>query len=269
MEDVAVSNGYNVFLCNSFRQPDKENNYIQALASKQVDGIIFASFSTACDSEVFSDLKKRGVAVVVFDAQIKDPDVDSVLFDNVKGAEMAVEYLLSLGHRNIAFLSGPINISSRNDRLEGYKKALTSAEIPINPDYIIIDKVSEENDYARNYEIESGFRMASKVLEQSPEVTAYFAINDMTALGALKAINARGLRVPEDISLMGFDDINLAEIANPPLSTIRQEKYKMGKVAAELLLSRIEGSDSPTPKHITIFSPELVIRQSCQPPKDR
>lgn len=268
VEDTAVSKGYNVFLCNTFREPEKENSYIQALASKQVDGIIFASMTF--NPEAILELRRRGVAIVAFDRRVNDQDVDAVLFDNVKGGEMAVKYLLSLGHRNIAFLSGKTDIFSRRDRLEGYKKALQDAEVAINHDYIAIDNFQEQENRDRNYEIEAGFRIANKLLDKSPEVTALFAVNDMTALGALKAIKSRGLRVPEDISLVGFDDINLAEITDPPLTTIRQPKYKMGKTSAELLISRLEEEKSGTSgqKHLLIFSPELVTRESCQQPKN-
>ena len=174
VEDAAVENDYNIFLCNSFRDPEKEKSYIRTLAGKQVDGIIFTSLTYS--QEMIKELRQRGVAMIAFDRRVSDEDVDSVLFDNVKGAEMAVEHLISLGHRLIAFLSGPTNISSRKDRLDGYQKALTDSGIPVNPAYIIIDEHHERESLNTNYEVEAGFRKANEFLNRFPEVTAIFAV---------------------------------------------------------------------------------------------
>lgn len=266
VEDVANAHGYNIFLCNSFRDPEKEKGYIRALASKQVDGIIFTSITYNVD--YIRELRNQGVAIVAFDRRINDNDVDSVLFDNFKGGEMAAEYLLGMGHKNIAFLSGPTNISSRSDRLEGYKNALKKAGIDINPLYIFLDDFMEEEGRDTNYEVEAGYRMALRVLEDHPEVTAIFAVNDMTAIGVLKAIREKRLKVPTDISLIGFDNIILADLIDPPLTTIKQPKYKMGKAAAELLISRLEGLSVTGPKHTLLFPPELVVRESVSPVTD-
>lgn len=264
VEDVANAHGYNIFLCNSFRNPEKEKGYIKTLASKQVDGIIFTSITYNVD--YIRELRSQGVAIVAFDRRINDNNVDSVLFDNLRGGEMAVEYLLGMGHKNIAFLSGPTNISSRSDRLEGYKNALKKAGI--EPLYIFLDDFMEEEGRDTNYEVEAGYRMALKVLEDHPEVTAIFAVNDMTAIGALKAIKEKGLKVPRDISLIGFDNIILADLIDPPLTTIKQPKYKMGKAAAELLISRLESLSITGPKHTLLFPPELVVRESVAPVTD-
>jgi LacI family transcriptional regulator len=262
VEDAAVENGYNIFLCNSFRDPAKEKSYIETLASKQVDGIIFASITH--NSESIRELRQRGVAIIAFDRRISDDDVDTVLFDNTKGGELAVENLLSLGHRRIAFVSGPTNVSSRSDRLEGYKLALTKYGIPVNHSYIIKDDCFEKENLDTNYEVEAGFRMTHELLDRSPEITAIFAVNDMTALGVLKALKARGLTVPDDLSLIGFDDIILAAITDPPLTTIAQPKYKMGRAAMELLISRLDGTKHHNPRQLMLFTPELVKRNSCR-----
>lgn len=262
VEDVAVANGYNIFLCNSFRNAEKENSYIRALAGRQVDGIIFASMTY--NPQAVQKLQKDGMSIVAFDRRIIDTEVDSVMFDNTKGAEMAVEHLLSLGHRKIAFLSGPLHISSRQERLEGYKKALKKHGLPLKPEYILQDNFEEKEGRDTSYEMEAGFRMAERLMQELPEVTGVFAVNDMTALGVLKSVKAKGLHVPRDLSLIGFDDIILAEMSDPPLTTIKQPKYEMGKAAAELLISRLDGKKQFESRHLLLFSPELVERSSCQ-----
>jgi len=234
--------------------------YINALASKQVDGIIFTSITSSAG--YIRELRKQGVAMVAFDRRINDNNVDSVLFDNIRGGEMAVEYLLGEGHKNIAFLSGPINISSRSDRLEGYKNALKKAGIALNSSYVFLDDCVEEEGRDTNYEVEIGYRLTLRLLEKHPEITAIFAVNDMTAIGALKAAKEKKVKVPEDLSLIGFDNVVLADLVDPPLTTIKQPTYKMGRAAAEILISKFKGFNVTGPKHTLLFSPELVVRGS-------
>lgn len=262
VEDVAVEHGYNLFLCNSFRNRDKESSYIDALASKQVDGIIFASMTYS--AQAIQRLQDSDVRIVAFDRRISLEDVDAVLFDNRKGAEIAVEHLISLGHKNIAFLSGTTQVSSRQARLDGYKASLENHGLSVNPKFILQDKHHEYENRRSNYEIDVGYRLGKQLIEKNPEVTAIFAVNDMTALGALKAVRSLGLKVPRDISLVGFDDIMMSELTDPPLTTVAQPKYEMGRAAAELLISRLE-DEKASARHLLVFPPELIVRKSCSP----
>lgn len=146
--------------------------------------------------------------------------------------------------------------------MEGYKRALEKTGINQNPSYIFVDDFMEKEGRDTNYEVEAGYRMALKLVEENPEITAICAVNDMTAIGALKALKEKRRKVPDDISLMGFDNIILADLIDPPLTTVKQPKYKMGRAAAELLISRLEGSSVTGPKHTLLFSPELIVRES-------
>jgi LacI family transcriptional regulator len=258
VEEIAVENGYNTFLCNTFKDPIKEENYIKALTSKQVDGIIFAS--SIQNPHILKELQKRKIAFITFDQSTNN---DCILFDNVKGSEMAVDYLFSLGHKNIGFISTSITTPSHIDRLEGYKKAHEKAGIPLNPKYIREDKYINKTNLKTNYEQNIGGKLASELLEQCPEVTAIFAINDLIAIGVIK-LKQSGLRIPEDISVIGFDDIYMSGMVDPPLTTIRQPTYKMGQRAAEFLISKMSGEENEDePKYMMIYSPELIIRDSC------
>ncbi len=264
VEDIAIENGYNIFLCNTFRNQAKEENYIKTLASKQVDGTIFAS--AVLNLSGLEELHKRKIAIVTFDKRIDNNDFDCIQFDNVKGGEMAVNYLFSLGHRNIGFISTSFASASHIDRLAGYKKAHAEAGFPVNPNYIREDKDHNKVNLQTNYEQNIGLKLASELLEECPEVTAIFAVNDVTAMGVIK-LKQKGVRIPEDLSVIGFDDIFIAEMLDPPLTTIVQPIYKMGQQAAKLLISMIEGKekDSKEPRHVLIYSPELMIRNSCRP----
>lgn len=266
VEEIAVENGYNIFLCNTFKDPLKEENYIKVLASKQVDGIIFAS--SIQSPHILKDLQKRKIAIVTFHKPTDNHDLDCILFDNVKGGEIAVNYLLDLGHKNIGFISTSITTPSHIARLNGYKNAYEKAGIPLNLKYIREDKYINKTNLRTNYEQDIGLKLALELLEECPEVTAFFAVNDLTAMGIIK-LKQRGFRIPEDISVIGFDNIYISEMIDPPLTTIQQPTYKMGQRAAELLIAKIsEKEKEDEPKHMMVFSPELIIRGSCAKKRD-
>jgi LacI family transcriptional regulator len=262
VEDIAVASGYNVFLCNTFRDQVKEENYIETLVGKQVDGIIVAA--SVHNPSILNEARKRKIPIVTFDRRIENEGFDCIHFDNIKGGEMAVNYLFSLGHRNIGFITTSTDTSSHIDRLAGYKDAHEKAGIPVNNHYIRNDKYQNKGDKSNIYEMNAGLKLAAELLEQCPEVTAIFAVNDTIALGALK-LGQKGIRIPEDLSVIGFDNISLTEMVTPTLTTIAQPTYQMGQQAAKLLISKIMSgaNDFQEPKQLLIFSPELIERKSC------
>jgi DNA-binding LacI/PurR family transcriptional regulator len=265
IEDFAVASGYNVFLCNTFRDQVKEENYVKTLISKQVDGIIFAS--SVENPLIFREAQKRKIPIVTFDRRIENNDFDCLQVDNIQGGEMAVNYLFSLGHRNIGFITTYMGTSGHIDRLTGYKNAYEKAGIAVNPNYIKDDRYQNKGmEDANDYEMNIGRKLAADLLKQCPEVTAIFAVNDLIALGII-GLRQQGIRIPEDLSVIGFDNINLAKIASPALTTIAQPTYQMGQQATKLLIAKItrDERDCKAPRQLLLFPPELIVRDSCAP----
>ncbi|ABY95668.1 MULTISPECIES: LacI family DNA-binding transcriptional regulator [Thermoanaerobacter] len=249
VEDSAHIYGYNVFLCNTDDNLEKESEYINALKEKYVDGIIFTS-SSIPKHEHITDLIKSGIPVVIMDRRIDSEDIYGVFLDNYEGGYIATKYLIDLGHKRIGCITGPLYISNAIERLEGYKRALVDNEIEVDNRLI----------FEGDYKINSGIIGAEKLLEH--EVTAIFASNDLMAYGAYKAIRSYGYKIPDDISVVGFDDIQLSQILEPQLTTIRQPAYDMGLAAARMLIKLVEGKKLK--KKIINFRPQLIIRQSTK-----
>ncbi len=250
VEDASFEAGYNVILCNSDDDPQKEVGYLEVLLAKQVDGIVLVSARDS--SESLKLVERWGGKAVVVDRDLNAPELDSVFVDNEEGGYIATKYLLDRGHTHIGCIGGPSSLSPSSGRMKGYKKALNEYDVPLN----------SENLISGDFRPQSGYEAAQTILDQDDEPTAIFATNDMMAVGALRAINEFGRRVPQDISLIGFDDISLASFTIPPLTTIAQPSYEMGMLAAELLVRRLHNPDAQVIREI--LRPVLVERSSCQ-----
>lgn len=263
IEDFLATKGYSILLYNTDREREKELRAIETFLEKQVDGVVFASATLAVNTSYVTTLRNNGVAVVAFDQQLDDPGVDMVLVDNVHGGYTGTGHLLELGHLRIAFVSGPLTRLTRRHRFDGYKKALSERGITINEDLLRIS-ANEKEIADGNYEFENGYSQALSLLKAPPSMrpTAIFAVNDLTAIGCLKALHESEVAVPGEISLVGYDDIPLAGFVTPGLTTVAQPKYEMGRIAAQLLLERIEGSYLETEGRIRVMEPRLCIRQS-------
>jgi LacI family transcriptional regulator len=247
VEDAASESGYTVFLCNTDNDPAMEAQDVQKLRERMVDGLIFVGATNR--HNLVETLIADGVPVVVTDRQLLDLDVDSALVDNTAGARSACRHLVELGHTRIAHVAGHNLTRTGQDRLAGYRLALEEASIPFD------DALVAWGDFT----LDSGYRAAQVLLGRSPRPTAVFAANDLMALGVLRAALAAGLSVPEDLSVVGFDDIQLAELVQPALTTVRQPAYEMGRIAMCMLRERIAGSACEGGRHHT-FQPELVVR---------
>lgn len=254
-EDSAQERGYSLLFCNSDDDLAKEMDYIRTLTERQVDGIALAG-SVRRDKaleEAFEIL----VPLVTLDRDAYFKGVRAyVQSDNVSAAYDAVDYLIRLGHRHILFLSGKLDIRVSRERLEGYQRALTHAGIAYDEKLVAEGQFSL--DFGYNY-ILSG--------ELDPRVTAIFCGNDLIALGAIKALNKQGKSVPEDISVIGFDDIHLASMLSPELTTVRQPSYDLGYLAVGRLIDILEGIEHKE-KHIDIEL-KLIIRESTGPAADK
>jgi DNA-binding LacI/PurR family transcriptional regulator len=260
VEEAALAHGYQVLLCNGERDPEREQRYAETLWASGIRGLIFGSSSLSVDHLL--SLAAKGLHIVAFDRPVQHNDplvIDSVGVDNVLGAKLALRHLVALGHRRSGFISGPLRTVSRLARLEGYRTALAEANLELDPS--LIWEGSLGNSFGDFEGAELG-RAAARQLLQSPNPpTALFAINDMYALGAYAGIRDLGLRVPEDVSVVGFDNIVLAEIAQPPLTTVCQPIQTMMRTAVEILFRRLQDKDTSLPEHITI-TPELIVRAS-------
>ena len=226
-----------------------EEMYRRVVRSGHLDGVVVAS--TREDDPLIERLQKDHVPLVMV-GRHPDETVHYVDVDNVAAARMAVEHLIHLGHQRIATITGPLNMTSSQDRLEGYRQALAAHRLPVDEALILEGNFTE-----------TGGKMAARRL-LSLSATAIFAASDVMAVGALKALREAGLQVPHDVALVGFDDVPLATAVEPALTTVRQPIERMGSMAADLLLNLLENPpDEQAPVHKIILPGKLVIRGSC------
>lgn len=250
VEDVAQARGYMLIVGNSDEDPGKEEAYLRLLAARRVDGLILAP---AGEPHPYLDrLVKDGFPLVFLDRDVAELPVPAVLLDSVVAAEAAVRHLLDLGHRRIGMIAGRPRISSTNDRIDGYRNALARAGIPFEPDLVV----------SGGSRTEGGAAAAATLLDLSPRPTALFIANNLMTIGAVGAVQARGLSIPGDVAVVGFDDFSWASVFRPRLTTVAQPTYELGKVAADLLVHRIEQGDTEPPPRV-VLPGQLIVRDSC------
>lgn len=245
VEDRASKHGYNVILCNSYDSSKKEDYYINVLREKYVDGIILSSSKLNKDDE---NNYSKDLPMVFID---RKPDVkitNAVFINNYSGAYNATKHLIDLGHKNIGCLIGPQTINTSIDRLEGYKKALEDNNLPIVEEFIKYE----------DYSIEGGYKAAKEVLTNK-NITAIFANNDLMAIGVYRAAKELKYKIPRDLSVVGFDDIDMVEFIEPPLTTVKQPTKELGEAAVEMLMEAINNN---LEEKIMYLDTELIIRES-------
>jgi DNA-binding LacI/PurR family transcriptional regulator len=253
IEKKASERGYSLLIGNTHYDPNVEAALIQLFQQRRVAGLILTGVSGG--NKVIQHLAKSGTPSVITWEIVSEKNIHCVGFDNFKAAYQATEYLISLGHKRIGLIVGPFSQIDRVKlRFEGYRKALEINGIPYDPSLVV------ENDYTLLDGKEAMHRLCS--LPERP--TAIFAASDVLAMGALSAACERGLNVPQDVSIVGFDDIDIAAFCVPPLTTVRVPAYEMGDLAMKILLERIEGGVAG----ITQYSLEtnLIIRASSGEP---
>lgn len=269
VEAAALKCGYQVLLGNSDRDFNREQQYAEELWGYGVRGIIFGS--SLMQYSHLDNLMAKGLHVVAFEHATQDNDVtpvDSVGIDNKLAARLATKHLLSLGHKRIGFLSGPIRTVSRMERLEGYKNALSETGIELDPD-LIWDIAPNGGNYGDADAVALGRQGTQELLSRVNPPTAIFAINDMFAFGAYAGAKDLGMTIPTDLSVVGVDDITLTEIVQPPLTTVKQPIEKIANMAVERLVARLKGTILEEQGH-QILRPQLVVRSSTAvAPNDR
>lgn len=256
IESVCRDHGYNPIICSSNNSATQEMDNIELLRKKCVEGLILSSiYKSTIDIRSALSVHRN---VVLFDQGTTLGDVDYVTFDFESGGYMAVTYLLEKGHRNITFLTAPLeNRASRRALYRGCQRAIRDWNTPATCTLLVEDV--PVNDYAR-WEYENGQQLANHLLQLPERPTAAFVYNDMTAIGVTSQLMKQGVRIPEDISVIGFDDIIISEFAHPPLTTIRQPAYETGKLATQAIIDKIE-ERRQTSCRITL-TPQLIERDS-------
>jgi DNA-binding LacI/PurR family transcriptional regulator len=249
IERVSLEQGYSVLLCNSNAEPEREMAAVHMLREKRVDGVVVTA--SRIGALYLPLLEEIRVPIVLINSQREGQYVFSVATDNVGSAYQATRYLHSLGHIRIGHVTGCGETQSSVDRQAGYRQALIDVGIVPAPAWIV----------EGNGRIEGGERAVQALLRVDPPLTAIFCYNDLTAIGVLKALKQAGHRVPDDMSLVGFDDIALASYVEPALTTVEQRKQQMGQTAMEMLLRLLSGDKSVTN---VVLPGRLVERASCK-----
>jgi DNA-binding LacI/PurR family transcriptional regulator len=251
IDEIALEAGYTVLTCQSNESYGREITNTQRLLNSQVDGLIVSLSSATSNVDHMRRLMTRGVPLVLFDRVATDLDATKVVLDNEDGARQAVNHLFEQGCRRIAYIAGPPSFSISNQRKDGYLAALRQHGLPVNEDLVI----HCEFDRAHAY------RATEQLLDSGQQPDAIFTVSDRLAIGALLALRQRGLRVPEDIALVGFNDEPLASLLTPTLSSVGQPAFEMGKVAAQLFLEQLNSESVLPPRTITL-KPTLMVRES-------
>lgn len=253
VEDVVSKAGLTVILCNSDEQEGKEQRYLELLEEHRVQGVLITPVGATATLE---RLRRRGTPVVLVDSTAPSRGQCAVAVDDVLGGDLAVAHLVENGHERIAYISGPPAIRQVADRLEGARRALERAG-RLRDSLLVIE--------ASALNVAAGKWAGAKIIEMPEETrpTAVFCANDLIALGVLQEMTHNGVRVPEDISIVGYDDIEFAAAAAVPLTSVRQPRLELGRTAARLLLEESDGTQGHQHRQV-IFEPELVSRRSTQ-----
>lgn len=247
VQETALDNGYDLIACSSFGGDD--STAIKFLREKRVDGVIISAHNVY--DKTILNAARKGFPIVVLDRHLVNDHVYNVLVDNERGGYLATELMIKNGSTRIAYVSGPTDSYDHKLRRQGYLRALS--------DYNL-EAPSTVNVNGR-FTIDGGYKATKMLIAQRNLPDAIFYTNDEMAVGGIKAFQEAGIRVPEDISIAGFDDILLAEFMNPPLTTVRQPKYEAGALATQLILQLLDGQKLD---HEFMLPVELVVRKSCR-----
>ena len=253
IEDVALGRGYHLFLCNTDEDAAREDEYLEELAKKRVDGLIVAS--SAPRRNHARRLWDENIPFVFMDREIEGVNADVIRVNNQLGMRLIAEHLTNLRHERIAMVSGPLDKASGYERYRGLRTALANLGV----------RLEDASVRFGDFRTASGREGTIELLRLSPPPTALVIANNQMTLGALLAIQELGLRIPNDISVVGFDDPEWAPLTNPPLTTIAQPAYEMGVRTMRLLLDRIDGDSDGNARRV-LLEPWLVVRESTAPP---
>jgi len=250
VEDAAYAHQMNVILCNSNEDLAKQSMYLRVMEAERVAGLIIVPCHCNQTDDILQ-LSKTGIPIILLDRVLSNGSMDAVLVDNVRGAQEAVTHLIDLGYRRIAMIGGPSYVQTGRDRNQGYRNALMAAGLPIDEQLV----------RSGDFKMESGYRLTSELVTNGDPPDAIFVANNLMTLGTLRALRELHIRVPEDIALVGFDDMPWSGDLYSPLTAVSQPTYELGQEAVQLLLRRLAEPEASF-RTMTLQT-RLVVRESC------
>lgn len=251
IEDAARKRNYSIILCNTDEKYEKEEEAVRVLVEKRVDGLLITPVQK--EYKDILRIKEQKIPLVLVGRHFDTIKTNSVVSDDALGGFLATEYLIKKGHRKILYISGPLHISSATERLKGYKRALRECKIPF------------EEKLVRGYTAKMGeaYTLMRKILKKKLDFTAVFTFSDFLALGVMKALREEKSKIPDDVAVVGYDDIEFASILEIPLTTVHMPKYRLGMEGVNMLIDDIEGKNSAKKLQKLTIKPELIVRKSA------
>ncbi|MEZ4669448.1 MAG: LacI family DNA-binding transcriptional regulator [Anaerolineae bacterium] len=256
IEKKLFTSNYRAIICNSEESEEREQAYIEMLLRQRVDGIIINS--AAKNTAYMQELQNLKIPYVLIDRILPEIECDKVFCDNSNGGYLGMQHLIQLGHRHIAVVAAPTFTEPIIRRIRGTREALADFGIQDDPNLLVTGDTQL---------FDMGYEAACHLLDMNPRPTAIFALTDVTAVGVMHAVAERGLKIPDDLSVLGYDDVPVASYTIPPLTTVAQPIVEMGEEAVDLLFRQIENPHLPNEK--AVLQPHLVIRSSTAPPANR
>lgn len=262
IEDSLYKESYLPILTDVQNERSRFESYLEMLLNLRVEGLIVLANWLFMDVDILADLGKNSIPTVMIGHELKKGPVSSVIVDNEAGARMALEHLCAQGHREIAFIRGPKGLTDSAPRWRGIKKVAESRGLSLDPN-LIVDLPESQHPMSG---FEAGFALTRQLIQTRQRFTALMAFDDMSGFGALRALTQNGIAVPDQVSVIGFDDIAPAGLYNPPLTTIRQPMGVMGQMAVEIALQAIKGGRELRDRAAIHrrLPPELVVRESTK-----
>ena len=257
-EDFCKEKDFNLILCNADDDPDQELSYIQTLAAKQIDGVIIST--TGRNNQALKTMNLSGMPVVLFSRHVPEIGADTVCVDNRRGIELGIRHLMAHGHRKIAFFVLPHSdspVTPRRDRAQAYCDLIKEYGLECQPEWLVETANDEAVLNARLDELLSG---------STSRPTALFGANDLMTMSLVRVLANRGLRIPQDMAVLGFDDWEWAPYLQTPITVVAQPSYEMGRRAMERLILRIQGKSGDVAPVLEYYAPELIVRNSCGEP---
>lgn len=265
ISDVMAQNSYNLILCNTMRNQEQERACLRNLYERQVRGVILSAVDERAD--IVSEFASKGMKFVLLDQKLTGIESAGINFDSRNGALMAMEHLIGLGHERIAFATLPMTCRTRIETYQGYCDALRLAGIEYDETFLY-ERSPEKTDPYADLDLETGCRIAEDFLRDGCPATAILCVNDMLAIGVIKTLMLSGVRVPQDVSVFGFDDIPFAEAFMPALTTVHYPAAESGRLAALMILDVLK-NEKPEMSVSMQLTPSLVLRDTvCAPAKD-
>ncbi len=252
VEESAYNNGYSVIICQSLEQLEREKKSIETLVANRVDGVLISISMETLDYTHLQNLKDRGIPLVFFDRHCMLLGNNNVLINDFQGGFDATQHLINKGCKNIVHFSGPQELEIYKNRLNGYKAALDNNRIKFRNEYILYSNLMEQD----------GEDSIKHLIEKNIEFDAIFSANDVAAIGAMKYLKDKGIKIPEEVAIVGFSNEPISTVINPSLTTINQPGFEMGKIATELLIKNIKKSDINLNGQTIIMDSNLIERQS-------